>query len=112
MTVTKAAVLFKPFFPIFSTKMKKWVAASHSYFIKNISMQKKFPIWLRKFVFTSTLKKGMDAPCKNNKLRNLLQITCLKVIAMKQLKISSQVGASDKEPSLSGALQGVLETSK
>ena len=54
----------------------------------------------------------MDAPCKNNELRNLLQITCLKVIAMKQLKISSQVGASDKEPSLSRALQGVLETSK
>ena len=54
----------------------------------------------------------MDAPCKNNELRNLLQITCLKVVAMKQLTSSSQVGASDEEPSLSGALQGVLETSK
>ena len=54
----------------------------------------------------------MDAPCKNNKLRNLLQITHFKIIAMKQLTSSSQVGASDEEPSLSGAVQGVLETSK
>ena len=75
-------------------------------------MQKKLLIWLRKFVFILTLKTGMDAPCKKNKLGNLLQITCLKVIAKKQLTSSSQVGASDEKPSLSGALQGVLETSK
>ena len=73
-------------------------------------MQKKLLIWLRKFVFILTLKMGMDAPCKNNVLGNMLQITCLKVVAMKQLTSSSQVGASDKEPPLSGALQGVLET--
>ena len=75
-------------------------------------MQKNSPFGWESLFSLGDWKKGMDAPCKNNKLRNLLQITHFKIIAMKQLTSSSQVGASDEEPSLSGALQGVLETSK